>query len=659
MTLSETPPLSYVNVLLPLAADRLFTYALPANCSLTRGDVVGVPFRNKLSTGIVWDVDVQPSFLGKIKEVLHVYTQLPTISLAFIEWVARYTMTPRGLVAKMVLSGFHEKGTCQQKKEPPQTITEAATVTLSPEQQEALAALVPAIRQSQFQPFLLEGVTGSGKTEVYFQAIAEALALNKQVLVMLPEIALTHHIVARFATRFGHLPQLWHSGITPKARRLLWQRVLQGEPCVVIGARSALFLPFTDLGLIIIDEEHDASFKQEEQVLYHARDMAVVRAQLSEIPILLASATPSLETVINAQAGRYGSLHLTARHGGAVLPTVQIVDMCKQPQGWLSQPLQLALTQTLAAGQQAMLFLNRRGYAPLTLCRSCGYRFICPGCTAWLVEHKHSQKLHCHHCGYAHAIPSTCPQCQAAESLVACGPGVERIHEAVQNLLPQARLALLTSDTLATPSQVSEMFARIAAGEIDIMIGTQVLAKGHHFPLITTIGVIDADLGLSGGDLRASERTFQLLHQVAGRAGRGQLAGHVFLQTYQPQHPVIQALATTEIQAFLACEAQAREAAQMPPFGRLASLIVSGLNRADVEATAKLLAHKAPRHPHIDVLGPVPAPLAQLRGRHRWRLLFKTPRTIMLQSYLGSWLPAFKPKGTTRITIDIDPYSFL
>jgi primosomal protein N' (replication factor Y) len=319
----------------------------------------------------------------------------------------------------------------------------------------------------------------------------------------------------------------------------------------------------------------------------------------------------------------------------------------------------LALTQALASGQQSMLFLNRRGYAPLTLCRSCGHRFMCKACTAWLVEHKHSQRLHCHHCGYSQAIPQACPQCQAAESLVPCGPGVERIHEEVAALLPQARLAVLTSDTLTTPDQVAEVFARIAEGQVDIMIGTQLLAKGHHFPLITTVGVIDADLGLSGGDLRASERTFQLLHQVAGRAGRGQLAGRVYLQTYQSQHPVIQALATTEIQAFLACEASSREAAAMPPYGRLASLIVSGLDQADVETTAKLIARSAPRHPHIDVLGPVPAPLAMLRGRHRWRLLFKAPRNIMLQSYLGSWLPAFKPKGTTRITVDIDPYSFL
>lgn len=653
----ETLSLNYVDVLLPLATDRVFTYAVPLKSSVKRGDLVSVPFRHKIVTGIVWKVGIEPSFTGTIKELLTIYKRLPEVSLNFIEWVARYTMTPRGLLAKMVLSGFSDKEV--QQKEIPSSLNEPLKVSLSLEQQEAVTALISALRQSKFQPFLLEGITGSGKTEVYFQAIAEALALNKQVLVLLPEIALTQHIVERFRERFGHLPHLWHSGITPRARRLLWQQVLNGEPGVVIGARSSLFLPFPNLGLIIVDEEHDASFKQEEQVLYHARDMAVVRAQLSEIPVLLSSATPSLETVANTQQGRYTPLHLTVRHGGASLPHVQIIDMCQQPQGWISQPLQLALMQTLAAKQQSMLFLNRRGYAPLTLCRTCGYRFICPGCTAWLVEHKKSHKLHCHHCGYAHPIPAACPQCQASESFIACGPGVERIHEAVQNLLPQARLALLTSDTLATPKQVSEAFARIAAGEVDIIIGTQVLAKGHHFPLITTIGVIDADLGLSGGDLRASERTFQLLHQVAGRAGRGQHAGQVYLQTYQPQHPVIQALATTEIQTFLACETQAREVAQMPPFSRLASLIVSGLNRPDVENTAKLIAYQALRHPQVEILGPVPAPLAQLRGRHRWRLLFKAPRTLMLQSYLASWLPQVKPKGTTRITVDIDPYSFL
>lgn len=645
--------MGFVDILLPIAVNRFFTYACLEDQSLERGDIVQVPFRKKTTTGIVWQPRSESTFQGDLKAVGTRQGRIPEVSLRFIEWVSQYTMTPLGLVAKMVLAGFKE---AEPKAE---AIYVFQPLALSDEQQEAVTAISPVIQRLAFQPFLLEGVTGSGKTEVYFHALAETLAHARQALVLLPEIALTTQIVGRFEERFGRKPLLWHSGMTPRQRREAWHQVNSENPCVVVGARSALFLPFQNLGLIVVDEEHDASFKQEEQVLYHGRDMAIVRAQLSDIPIILASATPSLESTINAAQNRYRHLRMKTRHAGASLPTIQIVDMRGQrDRGWISQPLQGALAHTLASQQQAMLFLNRRGYAPLTLCNQCGHRLMCPGCTAWLVEHKRHQRLQCHHCGFHQAIPQICPSCQTPESFVACGPGVERIQETVQELFPTARLALLTSDSLTTPERTQEVLAQITNREVDIVIGTQVLAKGHHFPFMTVIGVIDGDLGLRGGDLRASERTFQLLHQVAGRAGREKLAGRVFLQTFQPEHPVIQALALPEIGPFLECEANEREAAQMPPFARLAGIIISGLHKTDVETTAKRLAQKAPKHPQITLYGPVPAPLAQLRGRHRWRLLLKAPREIKIQSYIAEWLSTMKPQGTTRIVVDIDPYGF-
>lgn len=642
-----------VDVLLPIGVNRPFTYAYSE--TLNRGDIVQVPFRRGLSIGIVWQPCSESPFQGNLKSITDKKGQLPEISLRFIEWVSQYTLTPLGLVAKMVLSGFQDR--IAKEENEPYTFH---TISLSSEQQMAVEAISKVIHNPTFHPFLLEGVTGSGKTEVYFHALAETLALKKQALVLLPEIALTTQIVTRFEHRFGRRPLMWHSGMTPRQRRETWHQINSPTPHVVVGARSALFLPFQDLGLIVVDEEHDVSYKQEEQVLYHARDMAIVRAQLSKSPIILASATPSLESAINGMQKRYHHLRIKTRHGGASFPHVQIVDMRGQKnQSWISQPLQEALAQNLATQQQSMLFLNRRGYAPLTLCHQCGHRLMCPGCTAWLVEHKYHNRLQCHHCGYHQSIPKLCPHCKSIESFIACGPGVERIQETVQDLFPTARLALLTSDSLTTPQRIHETLAQITNQDVDIVIGTQVLAKGHHFPFMTVIGIIDADLGLRGGDLRASERTFQLLHQVAGRAGREKLPGQVLLQTFQPENPVIQALVAPEIGPFLELEGTEREAAQMPPFARLASLIISSLNKTDAELTAKRLAQKAPAHPQITLYGPVPAPLAQLRGRYRWRLLLKAPREIKIQPYISSWLSTLKPKGTTRIVVDIDPYGFL
>ena len=536
---------------------------------------------------------------------------------------------------------------------------------LSEAQRRGAGALSAALASGAFSVTVLDGVTGAGKTEVYFEAISAAVDTGHQVLVLLPEIALSAQWLARFRARFGVAPAVWHSELGTRRRRETWRAVAEGRARVVVGARSALWLPFRSLGLIVVDEEHDAAFKQEDGVVYHARDIAVVRARLEGCPAVLVSATPSLETVVNIEKGRYGSVRLPDRHGGARLPAIETVDLRETPPergAWLAPALRAALAETLDAGEQALLFLNRRGYAPLTLCRACGHRFHCPNCSAWLVEHRFTGTLDCHHCGFRVAQPEACPACEAEEHFAACGPGVERLAEEVDGAFPGARWAVLTSDTVHGPSQVQDLVDAIMGHEIDVLIGTQMVAKGHHFPQLTLVGVVDADLGLAGGDMRAAERTYQLLHQVGGRAGRGGRPGRVVLQTYAVEHPVIAALASGDRDAFMAREAAAREAHSLPPYGRLAAVIASGPNESETLRAASVLARIAraeEKSMGFQVLGPAPAPLKLLRGRHRFRLLFKAPRGVLLQPHMRRWLAALDRRTRTRLQVDIDPHSFM
>lgn len=533
---------------------------------------------------------------------------------------------------------------------------------LSDQQQRAAAALAASVAERVFSVTLLDGVTGSGKTETYLEAVAEAIRTGRQSLILLPEIALSAQWLERFARRFGVPPAVWHSDLTPGLRRRTWRAVANGEAPVVVGARSALFLPFADLGLVVVDEEHESAFKQEEGVIYHARDMAVVRARIEAVPIVLVSATPSLETLANVEQGRYRHLSLPSRHGGASLPSVAAIDLRQFPPErgrFIAPPLIQAITETLGRGEQAMLFLNRRGYAPLTLCRHCGHRFACPNCTAWLVEHRQRRILQCHHCGHMEAMPEACPACEASDSLTPVGPGVERVTEEVSMLFPEARLLVMASDTIGGPEGAAMAARQIMNRSVDLIVGTQIVAKGWHFPHLTLVGVIDADLGLAGGDLRAGERTLQLLHQVAGRAGRAEAPGHVLLQSYAPEHPVIQALISGDIAAFMEAEAQGRRPGHWPPFGRLAALIVSGEDMVETDGAASALGRSAPHAPGIEVLGPAPAPLAMLRGRHRRRLLLRTRKDIAVQPILRKWLSETEISRNVRVDVDIDPTSFL
>jgi len=533
---------------------------------------------------------------------------------------------------------------------------------LSDAQAGAVDTLVGAVEAKSFAPWLLDGVTGSGKTEVYFEAIAAALRADRQTLVLLPEIALTEPFLKRFAARFGVVPVAWHSDLRQSQRRRAWRAIASGEAKVVVGARSALFLPYARLGLIVIDEAHETSFKQEEGVAYHARDTAVMRARFEDVPIILASATPAIETRHQVTLGHYSELTLPDRFGGATLPDIKAVDLThdRPDRGrWLSPPLVEALRETLERGEQSLLFLNRRGYAPLTLCRHCGHRFQCPNCTAWMVEHRLTARLACHHCGHVMPPPRACPECKEEDSLVPCGPGVERIADEVAAILPQARTAIVTSDTLWSPAKAAEFVGRMENHAIDIVIGTQLVTKGYHFPNLTLVGVVDADLGLSGGDLRAAERSFQQIAQVAGRAGRGEKPGRVLVQTYEPAAPVIRALVSGDRESFYEAETEARRMANAPPFGRFAGIIVSSENLDEAVATARAIGKAAPTVEGMEVYGPAPAPLAMLRGRHRQRLLVHARRSLDVQGVIRAWLgPLEWPRGV-RVAVDVDPYSFL
>ncbi|CAN7435186.1 primosomal protein N' [Rhizobium sp. LjRoot98] len=717
-----------VPVLVPMPAPKPYSYAVPEGMAVEPGSIVQVPLGPRQVVGVVWDgVDDGSVDPKKLKAITQVFDCPPLAKdmRTFLDWVASYTVSPPGLVARMALrapaafdpepmieglrltdmrpermtsarerviatadNGFtwtrsglaHAAGTSSSVIDgltaqgvfetvfmPPPPVVAApdpdyAGHRLEGPQKQAAIDLLESVDAGGFSVSLIDGITGSGKTEVYFEAIAATLKAGKQVLILLPEIALTASFLERFQDRFGSKPAEWHSDLAPRTREKVWRQVTEGGVRVVAGARSALFLPFENLGLIIVDEEHDPAYKQEDRVFYNARDMAVVRARIGEFPIVLVSATPSVESRVNGDLGRYNPIHLPTRFGDAALPDLGLVDMRKHPPergGFLSPVMLRYIGKAVERGEQALLFLNRRGYAPLTLCRVCGHRFQCPDCSSWLVEHRFRGQIQCHHCGYAQKTPESCPECGTLDHLVACGPGVERIAEEVDRHFPDARTIVLSSDLMGVKRLRLELEA-IAKGEADIVVGTQLVAKGHNFPMMTFVGIVDADIGLANGDPRAAERTFQLLSQVTGRAGRTGLKSLGLLQTYQPQHPVMQAIVSGDSEAFYEREIGEREKALLPPFGRLASIIVSADTRPDAEGHARGLRQAAPKVSGITILGPAEAPLALIRGRHRFRLLVHGRRNSDMQAFVKTMMAnGPKVRGSVSVQLDIDPQSFL
>lgn len=740
---------THIKVMLATALpheDNALTYI--AGGEVVVGQLVQAPLRQKLQLGMVLG-EASPSEIkavpkSRLREALPLPLHIPKDLQQFIPWVAKWYMEPQGAVLKMAL--LSPPATQALLKTPPDAGTAKLDIPksrhrLTKEQTEAAKQLIGAVARKHSDtpppPFLLDGVTGSGKTEVYFEAVAETLKQGKQVLILLPEIVLSSAFETRFYDRFGVLPTLWHSGISPAKKREAWRAVVTKTPplpikkpsskssattppttpLVVAGARSALFLPFANLGLIIVDEEHDHSYRQSEGTRYHARDMAVVRARICRVPLVLASATPSLESEVNADSGRYQRLSLSRRIGAAGMPNIECIDLRQHPPPrghWLAPPLVEAMAETLAKKQQVLLFLNRRGYAPMSLCRGCGHRLACRNCSAWLVTHSrnsrngsnkntsgHSPKysigdfLQCHHCGEKQPYPKACPQCQAEDSLIMCGPGVERLDEEVATLFPDHSRCVFSSDGVAVsvsgsvagtahnktgkrkpiPAQTTKtdphaFISKIALGEVDVVIGTQIIAKGHHFPHLTLVGVVDADLGLTGGDLRASETSWQLLMQVAGRAGRGDTLGRVLVQTAAPTSPLIKTLLAGDRPAFVRQEKEARRQAEMPPFGRLAVVIVSASNERRVTDWGRELRTKWPGYQGILLLGPAPAPIYRLRGRYRLQFLLRCKREVNLQQAIRVWLGdtmmgrgagggLMNTKSDLRCKVDIDPVNFL
>jgi len=719
-----------VDVLVPVALDRAYSYRVPRGLELKAGDVVCVPLGPREVVGVVWakNANPDPRLHNRLKDVgekLDVPALKPELR-ALIDWVSNYTLSARGMVLRMclrmgedlgperarvgvrlsgpppqrmtparrrliellsdgllhgkadaakeagvsvgVVDGLVDEGTLTAEAmprapTPPAPDPSFAIPEFSHQQRTAVDAMRALAANGTFHVALLDGVTGSGKTEVYFEAIAETIRRGRQSLILMPEIALTGQFLDRFTRRFGVRPLEWHSELTPRTRQRNWAAIASGEAPVVVGARSALFMPYADLGLIVVDEEHDQAYKQDEGAHYHARDMAVVRAHIAKIPVVLASATPSVETEVNARKGRYQRILLPSRFGGQHMPHIEAIDLRREapPRGrFISPKLAEQVRFAIERREQALLFLNRRGYAPLTLCRACGHRFACTICDAWLVDHRFRQRLVCHHCGFSMPRPHTCPNCAAEESLVAVGPGVERLQEEVAGLFPDARSMVLSSDLITSIETMRSELNEIAEGRVDIIIGTQLVAKGHHFPRLNLVGVVDADLGLSNGDPRAAERTWQLLNQVIGRAGRDQGRGVGYLQTHQVEHPVMKALVACDREAFYASEIDSRERTGYPPFGRLASLIVSAGDRPTAEGFARKLAAIAPIDERVKVLGPAEAPLAVIKGRYRFRLLVKSLRNVDLSEYLREWLAAGpKTKGNLKLEVDVDPQSFL
>ncbi|MDB5541034.1 MAG: PriA [Devosia sp.] len=722
--MEKTPDI--VAVMVSVSVDGPYSYRVPYGMAVERGSIVAVPLVGRLTLGVVWGLPKDNYAHNRLKDIAHVYDTPPLSEelLKTVDWVSKYTLAAPGLVLRSVLrstealeaerpitafrrtgvepgkltrsrekvlellmdgepwakaaiigaagvsasvvEGLEKAGALERLEMAPPPIVlppdpDAAAPVLNLEQ----AAALQQIREIDVREFgvaLLDGVTGGGKTEVFFEAVADTLRAGRQALILLPEIALTNTFLTRFTKRFGTKPAEWHSDMTPAQRARTWRGVLNGTVRVVLGARSALFLPFRELGLVVLDEEHDGAFKQYEGVNYHARDMAVVRAKFAEARVILSSATPSVESRNNANQGRYKHVLLTSRFAEAVMPDIAPIDMREEPPEkgqWIAPRLAREVFATLDRGEQALLFLNRRGYAPLTLCKACGHQYQCPDCSAWLVEHRFRGVLMCHHCGHEQRVPKSCGACGAVESLVPIGPGIERVAEEAAARFPGARMVILSSD-MGSNAQLRDRFAEIERGEYDLVIGTQLVAKGHHFEKLTLVGVLDADLGLDRGDPRAAERTFQILTQVTGRAGRANRAGKAFLQTYHPSHPVMQAMVKGDREAFYAHELLAREAGQLPPYGRLAALIVSANEHDPAFAFAKALLAAAPMAEGLKLFGPADAPISMVRGRHRVRLLAQSGKDFDLSGYVRFWLETGpKVTGNLRVQVDIDPQSFL
>jgi len=654
----------YCNIIVTRPFDQTFTYRIKSNQKVKVGSIVSIPFgKKKNQLGMVYEltnqIDNYETFA--IKEIGNIFDRITFNKniIQFIKWIGDYTLAPIGLVLKLFL--INEKIISHNYSPKDEYLFNPNPVKLNNDQTKVADTINKFISKST-TPIVLEGVTGSGKTEVYFEAVERAIKKQQQILIMLPEISLTPQLEERFHQRFGFLPEVWHSKISDKKRKNIWHHCHQGKPTIVIGARSSLFLPFNNLGLIVVDEEHDASYKQEDNIRYQARDLAIVRAGIEKFSIILSSATPSLETQNNINKKKYTHVFLPSQFSGLALPEIKLVNLQKiklEKDKWISSKIYLELKNCIAKKEQALLFLNRRGYSPLSLCIECGYRHQCQQCTTWLVMHHNKKRLLCHHCGTIYQIQSACPQCFVKDSIKFIGPGVERLAEELKFLFPNKSVGIMSSDNANTPKKIKKIIDDFENKKIDILVATQIMSKGYHFPNLSFVGIIDADSGLMGGDIRAIERTYNLLQQVSGRAGRSKQIGKVYIQTYFPDQPAIQSLQKRDRKNFVEQSLKDRKEFQIPPFGHMTALIISGSSKAKTETYAGNLSRAHKIENNLSILGPVAAPIFLLRGQYRFRLLIKGNSRKILNKFTRKIIQLCPPPPSVKLLVDVDPYTFV
>ena len=658
----------YIDVLLAHNVSEEFTYKYETIEKPRVGMIVLAPLRSGEKIGVITKVNSvlndSKIKLKFIKEISPEY-RLNSKMIKFLNWVSNYNLIDRGLVLKMILS--HSKFYFKKKKTKELTSNikkNVKTIKLSLEQKRASQDILKIFQQRNFKPVLLDGVPGSGKTEVYFDVIKNFVKDGEQVLIMFPEVSLTGDFVNRIEERFGFSPVVWHSKISTAYKTKVLKSIIDGTSQIIIGARSSLFLPYKNLSMIVLDEEHDSSYKQEEQGIYHARDMSVVKSSIEDIPIILTSATPSLETIFNVMNKKYNKVSIKNKYFNQEENEIFIVNMKKEKlkkDQWLSERLIKEISQTLKKKQQTLLYINKRGYAPVIICKSCGHKITCKNCSSYLVEHLKNKKLLCHHCGHSILTKGLeCPSCQNNDShFIDYGAGIEKIFTEISKTFPLAKICLFSSDHIKSQDELEIKVKQIKDHEYDIIIGTKLITKGYHFPNLACVGIIDADMTLKGGDLRASEKTYQALYQVSGRAGRAQTKGRVIIQTYYPENETIQSLAQLDRDAFYENEIYYRKLNNLPPSGKMAAIIVSGNNIAKVREQCSIMFSSIPNISELEIYGPAPAPLSKLKGRHRQRFLIHDKKARNMQKIVNAWLKNSKSLSSVNISVDIDPFSFV
>ena len=650
-----------IPVLFPKIFDYPFTYKSKGTVSLNSGDFVKVPFGNAEITGVVWPHEQKTKKNFKLKQIskkINVNTLKPSM-IKFISWFSKYNLVPLGMSLKMCLLNKDVVEKNFDKEFNKYKIKQSNNKFILNEEQKKSLKFIRNVGNN-FKVIVIEGVTGSGKTLVYFNRIKDVLNKGSQILILLPEIALTSQFSSIFKEFFGTEPAIWHSKTTKKNKSILWKGIIDGKIKIVIGARSSLFLPFKNLGIIIVDEEHDVSYKQDEGVSYNARDMAVIRASLENIPINLVTSIPSIETYNNIINKKYFVTKLEKRFKETPLPKVKIINLrseIPEKERWISKTTITEVNNFLNKGDQILFFLNRRGFAPFVICKNCGNKFQCPNCAINLNFHKKLNKLLCHYCGYKSLLKRKCKDNKDCE-LLFCGPGVERIFAELKKIYPDKKIEIFSSDTLKKKKQTSNLLQKVEKKKIDILVGTQLLSKGFHFPKLNCIVVVDSNFSSHGYDLRSAEKNIQLYHQLSGRAGREGKTSKIFFQTYTPEDEILLNISKNDPHAFLKTELKLRKEKKLPPFYRLISLIISGDNENLIMKSAITVKSKLPKINEVNILGPVLAPITKLRKKYRCRILVRYPKNIFIQKYLSQSLNKIKLRPGIKLEVDVDPTNF-